>query len=112
MPPATRHGNETLRRIGICVMVGGFVAAVLPALPAPAGAGASEQLDLIEKHLWWQYWGCAAYVVGNLLRLKGTQGHFGLPWPGRRGRIPHDLVARVILRRRAFENRARAQAGS
>lgn len=109
-PPT--HGNEWLRRIGLCVMVGGFVAAVLPALPAPPGAGASEQLALIERHLWWQYGGCAAYVLGNLLRLYGIQGHCGLPWPGRRGRIPYDVIARVMLRRRAWENRVRAQAGT
>jgi hypothetical protein len=90
-------------------MVGGFVAAILPPLAAPFGATEHEFYDLIARHLWWQFGGWTACVLGNLVRLVGVQGHPGLPWPGRRGRVPFELIALVQLRRRAFENRAKAR---
>lgn len=103
-----RHGNERLRQAGICLMVGGLVAAVLPPLAAPFGTTEHEFYELIASHLWWQFGGWTACVTGNLVRLVGVQGHPGLPWPGRR--LPPELVARLELRKRAFENRAKARA--
>jgi hypothetical protein len=106
--PGRRHGSAVLERIGWCVMAVGAALVLVPAFPADGLASVHELLEMTQWALWQKFAGCAALMVGNTLRLIGVQGHPGLPWPGR---LPEELVARIALRRRAFENRARALAG-
>ena len=104
------HGNETVRRIGVGVMIVGFVALVLPAPPADPLASAHEIFDLVARHFWWQFGGCAGLILGNLIRLTGKQGHPGLPWPVLYGGLSAELAAHIQLRLRAIKNRAKALA--
>lgn len=111
MKIASRHGNETLRRIGVAIMVAGFIAILLPAPPADPLASAREIYELVARHYWWQFGGCAGAILGNLVRLIGKQGHPGLPSPRLYNGMPAELAARIQLRRRAWENRAKALRG-
>lgn len=104
------HGNETLRRVGVGMMIVGGVALVLPAPPADELATAHELFDLVATHYWWQFWGWACVIVGNIVRLIGKQGHPGLPLPKLYGRLPAELAAPIQLRLRALTNRAEALA--
>jgi hypothetical protein len=104
-----RHGNATLRRIGVGVIVVGLVAVVLPAPRAEPLADTHELIELMSRHLWWQFGGWAAVQMGCTLLLIGLQGHPGLPLPRLRGGPPPEIVARLELRRRAHENRVKAR---
>jgi hypothetical protein len=111
MRAAIRHGNATLSRWGVHVMVFGGAFFVLPALlPTDDFAGTHETFLMASRLLWWQFAGVTVLFLGNTLRLIGTQGHPGLPWLFGR-RPPHDVVAGLQLRRRAWENRAAALSG-
>ena len=104
------HGNATLHRIGIGMMIVGGVALVLPAPPADPLATAHEIFDLVATHYWWQFWGWAGVIVGNIVRLMGKQGHPGLPLPKLYGKLPAELAAPIQLRLRALKNKAEALA--
>jgi hypothetical protein len=108
LPNVRRHGSKVLETVGWCLIAVGAALVFVPAFPADRLASVHELLALAQWALWQKYAGFAAIVIGNVLRLVGVQGHPGLPWPGR---LPEELVARIQLRRRAFENRARALAG-
>jgi len=85
-----------------------FVPLVLPR--ADGLADTHELVTLAVYHLWWQFAGATIFSLGTTLRLIGLQGHPGLPWLPFMRRLPHDVIASVQLRRRAWENRVRALA--
>ena len=100
-----RHGNEKLRTLGVYVMVVGLVAAVLPAPAADPLADAHEIYAMVARQIWWQSAGWSVVIVGNVMRLIGTQGHPGLPWP-LYGQIDTLAMVRWIVRKRlAFHRR-------
>jgi hypothetical protein len=106
MKAAVRHGNATLQKTGVVVMIVGAVLFLLPAPPPDPFATAHELFQMTIRHYYWQCVGMGVYVLGNTLRLIGKQGHPGLPWPmiG----PPIEVVASLQLRRRAWENRMKA----
>lgn len=104
------HGNDTVRRAGVGLMIVGGVALILPAPPADPLATAHEIFDLVATHYWWQFWGWAGVILGNIVRLIGKQGHPGLPLPKLYGKLPAELAAPIQLRLRALKNRAEALA--
>jgi len=81
MSAARTHGNARLKQAGVSVMWVGIVLVVMPALPADHFANVHEIFVLWQLHWWLKFAGVAALIVGNTLRLIGTQGHPGLPWP-------------------------------
>src|SRR5262245_43204400 len=97
MTTSRRHGNETLRKIGVGVMVIGLVAALLPAPEADKFSTAHELWQLSGRQLWWWFGGITVLAFGNTLRLIGQQGHPGLPWPLFR-HVDHDVLARKLMR--------------
>lgn len=97
MTTPRRHGNETLRKIGVGVMVIGLVAALLPAPEADKFSTAHELWELSGRQLWWWFGGVTVLAIGNTLRLIGAQGHPGLPWPLFRP-VDHDALARRLMR--------------
>ena len=99
MKTPRRHGNETLRRIGVGVMVIGLVAALLPAPAADPFSTVHELYELSGRQLWWWFGGITVLALGNTLRLIGAQGHPGLPWPLFRP-VDHDALARWVMRKR------------
>jgi len=113
MQTTRKHGNPRLARIGRDAMIAGATVFFLPlVLPRADGlADAHELVTLAVHHLWWQFAGATIFSLGTTVRLIGIQGHPGLPWPPFMRRLPHDVVASIQLRRRAWENRAKALAG-
>jgi hypothetical protein len=106
-----RHGSPTLRRWGVYVMIFGGSFFLLPiVLRKDVFLDVHETFSLASRVLWCQFAGVAALVCGNTMRLIGAQGHPGLPFFGKRA--AHELMARVQLRRRAWENRMAALAGN
>jgi hypothetical protein len=105
MSPVKRHGSERLRKAGVASMWVGFVLVVMPALPADHFASVHEILLLWKLHWWMKFAGVAALIVGNTLRLIGTQGHPGLPWPlfGRTDNL--SLVRWSVRKRLQFHRR-------
>jgi len=81
MSPVKPHGNARLLKAGVAMMWLGCVLVVMPALPADHFANVHEIVLLWQVHWWMKFAGVAALIVGNTLRLIGTQGHPGLPWP-------------------------------
>jgi hypothetical protein len=112
-PTKPSHAKPKIARWGRHVMLVGAAVFFLPlVLPKADGlADAHELWRHVVSHLWWQLAGATVFTLGTTLRLIGLQGHPGLPFPPFMRRLPHDFVAGVHLRRRAFENRARALAG-
>ena len=99
MKKPRRHGNETLRKIGVGLMVIGLVAAFCPMPAANPFSTARELVELSGRQLWWWFGGTTVLAFGNTLRLIGTQGHPGLPWPLFRP-VDHDALARWVMRKR------------
>ena len=110
MTRATKHRSERLERTGYVILAIGAALFLFPALPPDPFATAHDLIVLMEWHWWLKFAGITAVMLGNTLRLIGVQGHPGLPWPLVGPRVPHDLIARIELRRRAWENRAKALA--
>src|SRR6185503_1386000 len=109
MKPVTRHGNATLQRTGLCIMIVGAVLFLLPAPRPDPFATVHELIEMTYRHYMWQCVGMGAYILGNTLRLIGKQGHPGLPLP--RVGPPIEVVAALQLRRRAWQNRVAALSG-
>src|SRR5262245_18093971 len=104
------NGSETVRRVGVGMMIAGGVALILPAPPADPLATAHEIFDLVATHYWWQFGGWAGVILGKIVRIAGKQGHPGLPLPKRYGKLPAELSAPIQLRLRALRNKAEALA--
>jgi hypothetical protein len=109
MRSVRRHGNPTLQKFGLAVMIVGAVLFVLPAPPPDPFATAHELFEMTIRHYWWQCVGMGVYVLGNTLRLIGKQGHPGLPLPRLGPSI--EVIAAFQLRKRARENLVAAMAG-
>src|SRR5689334_7091694 len=108
MKSPSPHGNPALHRAGLCAMAVGAALVVVPALPANRLANVHELLTLTQWALSQKYAGVCALMLGNTLRLIGLQVHQGLPWPLVTRGVPPKLVAKMQVRRRAWENPARA----
>jgi hypothetical protein len=106
---AKPHGSERLRKAGVAAMWIGFALVVMPALPADHFANVHEILVLWKMHWWLKFAGVAALIVGNIVRLIGTQGHPGMPWP-LFGRIDPFSLARWSVRRRLSFHRRHPRA--
>lgn len=104
MSPARPHGNDKLQRAGVSLLWLGFALVVMPALPANPFANVHEIFVLWQMHWWLKFAGVAALIVGNTLRLIGTQGHPGLPWP-LFGRFDPFSLARWSVRKRLLFHR-------